>query len=542
VIHPALLLLIRKQLRGFLRRQFTGGSTKRTVFTILGIGAFILWLGSIGLSAAFQKGKAPEEISAFLPLYLTGFALLPIIFGNDDRAIAFTPAEIDFLFPGPFSRRDLVLYKMLKLVLSSIFGGVILSIWLKRFSSSFGTCIVAAAMYLVFLNLLTTAVALVRDTMQERAFTLLRRALTVLLIGGIAGIMYYVNSTGAPTVESMHRLADSIPGLIITAPARAFTHVFNPRSPAEFVIYTATCLAMIMGAAGLVLVFDKGYMEAALNASQRRQLRMARFTRGVSIPTDKPARPVSLPSLARLGPPGAIVKKQLITAIRASRGWIIAFIMAAAYGYFVSHLMGKTNHIQGANSPAAFAGLIPALAIMLMMLPQLLRFDFRSDLDHLDYLKSLPMSATAVAIAEIAVPSFILSLLGWLITGGIAAFMSLTPQTLAMTALAVPPIAILIMGLENLVFLLVPTRLYAPGQGAMTFSGRRVAMTIARFGLLVGGGSLITGAGFAAWALTHSLAGTYIACWLTLCLISLIIIKLIAWAFAKFDVSLDTPV
>lgn len=541
-MHRALLLLIRLQFKGFVRRQFTGGSTRRTVFTILGIGAFILWLGSIILSAAVQKSKPPEEILTFLPLYLTGFALIPIVFGNEERAIAFSPAEIDFLFPGPFSRRDLVLFKMLKLVLGSIFGGILLSIWLKRFSSSFATCISAAAMYLVFINLLTTAVALIRDTVQEGAFKLVRRLVTAALLGGIAYIVYYVNKQPGPITETVHRVAVSSPMRIITAPATVFARVFNARSVPEFAIYASVCLAMIGAAAGLVLMFDKGYMEAALRASQRRQARVARHLRGVSISADKPVRAVRLPSMTGLGPAGAIVKKQLITAVRSSRGWIIAFIITVAYGYFVTHLMGKMSDHAAARQPVVFAGLIPAMAIMLMMLPQMLRFDFRADLDHLDYLKSLPMSADAVAVAEISVPTFILSLLGWLITGGLAAFMGLPAAVFAMAALSVPPIAVLIMGLENLVFLLVPTRLFTPGQSGMTFSGRRIAMTLARFGLLTVGGGLVTGAGFAAWALTHSETATFATCWLVLCLIALILVKLIAWAFAKFDVSLDTPV
>ena len=109
-MHRALLKLIRLQLKGWVRRQFTGGGSRRLILGILGTVMFVAWLSAVSVGTAFSKGRTPEEIMATLPLYLTAFALLPIVFGNEDRAIAFSPAEIGFLFPGPFARRELVLY------------------------------------------------------------------------------------------------------------------------------------------------------------------------------------------------------------------------------------------------------------------------------------------------------------------------------------------------------------------------------------------------------------------------------------------------
>src|SRR5438128_1831053 len=120
----ALFKLMWLQLKGWVRRQFTGGSVRRIVFGVLGAGMFVLWISGVVLGTAFAKSRPAEDILGTLPLYLTVFAFLPIVLGSDDRAIAFTPAEVDFLFPGPFGRRDLVLYKMTKLLLSSAVGGI----------------------------------------------------------------------------------------------------------------------------------------------------------------------------------------------------------------------------------------------------------------------------------------------------------------------------------------------------------------------------------------------------------------------------------
>lgn len=535
-MHPALLKLIRLQVRGWVRRQFKGGSVRRTVFMILGGGAFLLWFASLALTAALQKSKPPEEVLATLPFYLTAFAILPIIVGNDDRAISFSPAEIDFLFSGPFSRRNLVAYKMFKLVLGSLLGGLIFSLWLNRVVGFFPTAVVGASLSLIFINLLTTIVSLLRDIIQERSFTLIRRAATFLFLGGIIGVVMYFQKHDATTAEELQKLAGLAPVQIAVAPARVFAHVFASRTIPEFGLWMAACLAMIVAAAGGVLALDKGYMEAALNASQRRLLRLSRATRGLSANSGKPVKSLNVPGVAALGPGGAIVKRQLLTAIRGSRGWIFAVVFAIGYGYLMSRMAG------GMPGSAGTISLIPGLGILLMMLPQTLRFDFRSDLDHLDWLKTLPMSAMTISLAEVAVPTAILSLLGVLIASISAAFLNLPPSTVVMVILAAPPAGLIIIALENIVFLLLPTRLFAPGQASMVFSGRRILMMLFRLGLMIVGGGLVFGVGAGAWALTHSVPATYASGWFMLIIIAAALMKAVSWGFARFDVSLDMPV
>lgn len=535
-MHPALLKLIRLQLRGWIRRQFKGGSLRRTVFMILGGGAFLLWLTSLAVAAALQGSRPPEDVLATLPFYLTAFALLPIIVGNDDRAIAFSPAEIDFLFSGPFSRRHLVAYKMFKLVLGSLLGGVLFSLWLNRIVGFFPTAVAGATLALIFINLLTTVVSLVRDIVQERSFTIIRRVATLLLFGGIGGVIVYLQKHDLTSRDGLQQLGTLTPVRIITAPARVFAHVCAARSFPEFSMWVGACLGMIAGAACGVLALDKGYMEAALNASQRRAQRLSRATRGMSVNTGKPMKALNVPGVAALGPGGAIVKRQLLTAIRGSRGWIFALVFAVGYGYLMSRIAG------GPRGAAGITALIPGLAILLMMLPQTLRFDFRSDLDHLDWLKTLPMTAMTISLAELAVPTLILSLVGLLITGIAGALLDMAPSNLVMIILAAPPAGFIIIALENIVFLLLPTRLFAPGQASMVFSGRRILMMLFRLALFTVGGGLVFGAGAAAWALTRSVPATYAAGWLVLILIGLSLLKAVSWAFARFDVSLDMPV
>jgi Putative ABC exporter len=534
-MHGALLTLMRLQLKGWFRRQFTGGSLRRTIFTSLATVVFLLWFAGAAVGAAVQTPRPTEEVMAIVPFYLTAIALLPLVFGNDDRAIAFTPAEIDFLFAGPFSRRDLVLFKMLKMVLSSLGGGLFFALFLRRYTNSFLLCMVGGSLSLTFVNLLATAVALLREMVEERAFALARRAVMGALAASVAAAVWYVTRTGAP-LDQLKHLAETGPVRALLAPSKVFAHLFAARTPGEFGGWAAACVAMIVGAVLAVLALDRGYMEAALAASQRRQVRLTRMRRGLAVPAGASMKEVRLPGLAALGPAGAIVRRQIITAVRTSRALLILFVLAGAYGYFISRYLGRRL------DPAGFAALAPGLLILLAMLPQMLRFDFRGDLDSMECLKALPMTAGTIARAELAVPALILSMLGWIIAGVVGASAGVPVATVAMIAMAVLPGTVLVIGLENFVFLILPTRLMAQGAGGVAFSGRRILMLLARLVLICVGGGSVGAVGAAAWAASGSIAITYTACWVMLVLIAAGIVQAVAWAFARFDVSVDMPV
>ena len=66
-------------------------------------------------------------LEPYLPIMILGFCLL-IIFGPaGEMAISFTPAEVDFLFPAPFHRRELLIYKLAKLFIGAVFVALIFS-------------------------------------------------------------------------------------------------------------------------------------------------------------------------------------------------------------------------------------------------------------------------------------------------------------------------------------------------------------------------------------------------------------------------------
>jgi hypothetical protein len=111
----ALLTLLRLHFRGKLRHSLRGIRTPRgLVFLLLGILVLSLWLGPALYRALRMPHADPQMVRTVAPFAILGFCLSNLFTSFGDAAVPFTGAEVDFLFPGPFTRRSLLGYKILK--------------------------------------------------------------------------------------------------------------------------------------------------------------------------------------------------------------------------------------------------------------------------------------------------------------------------------------------------------------------------------------------------------------------------------------------
>src|SRR5579884_39133 len=107
-MNAALFKLIRLQSRGMLRRTLHGISTpRRAGFLLVGLAVLVLWLGPAMFAASRQR-PAPQRLRDAAPLALLGICVLTIVSSAGDKAISFTPGEVDMLFAAPFTRRQLL--------------------------------------------------------------------------------------------------------------------------------------------------------------------------------------------------------------------------------------------------------------------------------------------------------------------------------------------------------------------------------------------------------------------------------------------------
>src|SRR5476651_1878315 len=176
----ALFVLLRLHFRGVARRMLRGVRTpKGFTFLLLGILVCCAWLGPSLYRATRMPRADPQMVRTVAPFAILGFCLGNLFASFGEKAIAFTAAEVDFLFPGPFTRRSLLGYKILKTALGTGFTTLIFSILLLRYSTSWIACWVGIWLTIQFMQLFAMAVIMIGQTIGERAYTGTRRGVLI---------------------------------------------------------------------------------------------------------------------------------------------------------------------------------------------------------------------------------------------------------------------------------------------------------------------------------------------------------------------------
>lgn len=542
-MNPALLKLIGLQTRGFVRRMVRGASSpRRAAFLALGIALILLWLGPALLTGIAGRkltvgGHNRSELTrTFAPLMLLGICLLTIISSAGDKAISFTPGEVDILFAGPFSRRQLLAYKLGKSGLAALLTSLIFSIALLANAGTWIGCYAGVLLGLLFIQFFSTAGVLLGQAVSQRAYTLGRRVVLV-AVTLLVAVLVRQSVISRGSAGALYELRYSEIGQKVLAPFVPFGEAIAAETSSEVARWTLEALAIDAALLVLVLYLDTNYIEAALSASRRRYAQLQRIRSGSLLPAGvKGQVKWHLPRLPWAGGAGPVAWRQATSAARSARGLLLLLLICA---------LGAGPMLTAARAvpEADISGpLIGILAWLTVLLSGMLKFDFRGDLDHMDELKALPLRPVALAVGQIVVPTCILTAAHVLLLGSVSFVVHEHRDVLLIAACLALPFNALLMATENLIFLLFPTRPAAASPGDFQVLGRQAAQLVMKAftvlsGCMVAFGIaalvlLATGGGLVVLAIVAGviLAGETLA-----------LVPMIAWAYNRFDPSVDTP-
>ncbi|MBL8762928.1 MAG: hypothetical protein JNM07_01495 [Phycisphaerae bacterium] len=541
----ALALLFRLRLRGYLRRLVRGGSYKRLVGAALGLVMVCVWVLP-GIVASVSGVRAdPERVRLVLPLMLLAFALLPLIITGGARPIVFMPAEVDFLFPAPFTRRQLLLYKVGVSLTAALITGFFFSLWLLRYSSFWLASYASCVLMLMLTQMLNMLVGMLRLRVEEGSSPRVRRLITGALLVAAAAVVWtawgrYQASEASLTLVSVARDLRAIPGAAwLLAPLEPFARAFTAESLPELARWGGAALAIVLALLLLALGLDTNYLEAASVQSRKIYDNIRRARRGQYWTAATSAR-FGLPALPWLLGCGPFMWRQFTGLVRGLRGLLV---MTVVSGFFVA-MMLLSARPEAAEGPRAMAGLSLAVSAgvwLSIMLAMSLRYDFRGDLDQMDWIKSLPVPPWAIFVGQLAAPVLTISALQLVILGVTGWHVGWHP-TMCWVAVAIPPVNFVMLALENVVFLLYPNRTGQAGAADLQHLGRQAMLLFGR--LLV---MLVFAVGIAVVAVpVYFLSGrsaewTIAAGWLVLCAIGAAMVRAGVWALRSFDVSRDMP-
>ena len=168
---------------------------------------------------------------------LLGICLLSTLTSAGEKAIAFTPGEIDFLFPGPFARRSLLLYKLGKSTIAALLTALVMSLALRRNSTLWINCYLGVFLALLFIQYLSTALLLLGQTATEQAWSRGRKIALAIVVGmvllGLRGVVGLRPISGARSIDMpaiMEQFSFSAAGRILLAPFRPFGEIITAES------------------------------------------------------------------------------------------------------------------------------------------------------------------------------------------------------------------------------------------------------------------------------------------------------------------------
>lgn len=414
-------------------------------------------------------------------------------------AIDFTRSEVQFLFPAPVTRRQLIHYKLVRGQVGTLVSSIIFAVILRPGNLLTGLTVMVG-LWLTFglLSLHLTGVSLSRASLVEHGSSGRRRfGLPALIVGGaVVTLLGVVASewgtlaslaSGRELLRELVRLTTTGVAGIVLWPFRAVAGLATASSVDAF-------LRAIGPAAGLFVVnylwvvrSDTAFEEASAESAEKRAHDPLRLQ-----PTVKKrlATPFRLAAEGRVET--AILWKNLILVGRyvSVKTFVRLLPIVAIFAVVASQ-----------NSRTAFTEMAGILLIMLVSMtvlfgPMMARNDLRQDLTNLALIKTWPVPGSALLRGEVLAPAVLLSSLVVVLIGGGA--LLLAPRmaqsgvsgfdlaAYVATALVLAPM--LILGqvvLQNAITVLLPAwaGIGASRARGIDAMGQRILLT---FGTLLG--------------------------------------------------------
>jgi hypothetical protein len=400
--------------------------------------ALLLGLTYLYLVVVHQRPAptAPSlDTSRWAQLLLASGVMLAVVWawviGSERRALAFSPAEVTFLFAGPVTRRELVRFKLLVSQTVVLFNVALWTFLLSRERLGVSVWLRALSLWVLLttLSLHRLGASFVRTSLLEHGrFGLRRRALSLTIVLALILTLVWAVADALPALRTgwdlgirawlaaLAAMAERPIAGVALAPFRLVVRPLVTRSPDAWLRAILPALLILGGHFLWVLRADAAFEESAAEAAFARA-RVREGRRGEPAPSS--ARTwIPLPRLAPTGSPAiALAWKNTIAALRSPRTTVIVTIYAGGA------VLAAWLATLGDAGPAEAVGWLTTMwsGFLLIAGPQWVRNDLRGDLLKLDLLRSYPLHGSAVVAAETASSALVLTglqlgllLIGWL--------------------------------------------------------------------------------------------------------------------------------
>ena len=536
---PALRQLLILRLRGGLRQRLLQLASLRGLLFSLAFGGIIWFLiasnGSSDTSflgsAALDRQALSAQIMTFMPLSMLGLSLLTVLM-TTGPTFHFSPNEINFLFTGPFHRRDLILYKFCAYVAGVTLTSLFITLIAPPQTGSALPVFIATLLTLVFVQLNSAVIGMAGHAVEGSRLARLRWPATALLgVIAVATVLYAYIMPDRGIIDLLSEFRHSWIGSIILIPYIVFAELFVASSVSQLALWALVAVVINGALLHAVIMLDARTTDRSLAENARLSNRWDRIKQGGSFWATQRTEMRSLRRAPILGGLGPIAWRQVLNALRNSYKLFIIFVGLAASIPPISSALGAPI-----TDPQT---LITVYVFIAFILPRNLISDFRGDLSRMEIYKTLPIAPWRICAGQLVVQVLLAYVIALTIIASALVFEdSVTTKAALILAAFALPLTFLIYAVENTVHLLFPTKLVAMGRADFEFLGRSIvefiAKTIFVFASMAASGAvgLVT---FKMMGATLVLTG--VASWLTLTLIGLLTLVAMQYAFRRFAVA-----
>ena len=531
------LLLLR--LRGGLRQRLLQLASVRGLLFSLAFGGIIWFLiasnSSSGTSifgtAVLDRQAMAEQIITFMPLSMLGLSLLTVLM-TTGPTFHFSPNEINFLFTGPFRRRDLILYKFAAYLAGVALSSLFVTLLLQPDAGSVISVFIATVLTLVFVQLNSAVISMAGHALDGSKIARVRWPATALLGAIVAATLLYAWVTPERgIIDLLSEFRYSWIGTIILIPYIVFAELFVAQSVSQLALWGLIAIAINAALLRGVIVLDARTTDRSLAENARLSNRWERIKQGGSFWATERTEVRSIRRAPFLGGLGPIAARQTLNALRNSFKLILVFAGLAACIAPISLALG---------APITDAQTLMIIYIFIaFILPRNMVCDFRGDLSRMEIYKTLPIAPWRICAGQLVVQVLLAYFIALTIIASALVFEdSVTPQVALILAAFALPLTFLIYAVENTVHLLFPTKLVAMGRADFEFLGRSIvefiAKTIFIFAAIAASGAigLVT-----LRKIGNSLVLPGLASWFTLAAIGLLALVAMQYAFRRFAVA-----
>ena len=422
----------------------------------------------------FEHLVRPEALAGCALVMLCG----SLFKGFLQRGLVFELPDVEFLFTGPFTRRQIVSYRLLPGYLYSAAQGLIFVGLFSPHLKHPWLMFVCLTLFQAVCFHLAAGAAIFAGTLSEQTHARIRW----MMLGAYAliTVLYFRIAWDLKAKIGFARSTLSellfYPSVTMTDIATASwvkewavqlvnTHqVGNLEFVRQFLYVAGLAFAAIL-TLWVILHLKGDLFEPSLATSARASERKIRLQQGLGSASHSAGQSARLPRSEWFRGAGAIVWKNLVVASRSRRELLLAGAFTLVYTAFLIGLrwLLKVYTVQGGGLPERQVrdfdlGLVGMLVFLAFLLQRSFPFDFRRDGTHLMDYRTLPIQPLAVALAELAVPvMFCLAFQ----TAGLVVLMIFARfewTTLLWIALAFPAVAVGLNAVWNAHYLLAATR------------------------------------------------------------------------------------